>query len=98
MIRNAGDRLEVCGAMTLAVATALLVQGSDALKPGASMTLFDLKAVEAVDSSALAVIFGWLRAAKQQGKQLAILNAPQDLLSLAALYGVTELLPLDTQA
>lgn len=96
MIRDTGDRLEVCGAMTLAGATTLLAQGTAALKPG--MTFFDLKAVEVVDSSALAVIFGWLRAAKQQGKQLTLLHAPQDLQSLAALYGVTELLPLSTAA
>ena len=98
MIRDAGDRLEICGAMTLAGATALLTQGSAALKPGSTPTLFDLKAVEAVDSSALAVIFGWLRAARQQGKQITLLHAPQDLLSLAALYGVTELLPLSAPA
>ena len=98
MIRDTGDRLEICGAMTLAGATALLAQGSAALKPGAATTFFDLKAVETVDSSALAVIFGWQRAAKQQGKQLTLLNVPQDLQSLAALYGVSELLPLDAPA
>lgn len=95
MIRDTGDRLEISGAMTLPGASRLLAQGSAALKPG--ITLFDLKAVEAVDSSALAVIFGWLREARQQGKALALTHVPQDLLSLAALYGVNDLLPLSTQ-
>ena len=39
-------------------------------------------------------MFGWVRAAKSQGKVARISNPPQNLLSLAALYGVTDLLPL----
>lgn len=96
MIRNAGDRLEVSGPMTLPGATALLAAGNAALANGE--TVFDLKAVDAVDSSSLAVIFGWLRKAKEQGKTVRIVHPPQDLLSLAALYGVTELLPLGSEA
>lgn len=96
MIRNAGDRLEVSGAMTLPGATALLAAGGAALASGE--TVFDLKAVDAVDSSSIAVIFGWLRQAKTQGKTIRISNPPQDLLSLAELYGVTELLPLGSEA
>jgi phospholipid transport system transporter-binding protein len=47
-----------------------------------------------VDSSGLTVVFGWVRAAKAQGRTVRISHPPQNLLSLAALYGVTELLPL----
>jgi phospholipid transport system transporter-binding protein len=93
MIRDAGDRLEISGAMTLTSASTLLMRGSAALK--ATKTCFDLKAVEAVDSSALAVIFGWQREAQKKGTTLTIAHPPQDLLSLAELYGVSELLPLD---
>jgi len=50
--------------------------------------------VKEVDSSGLTVVFGWVRAAKTQGKTARISNPPQNLLSLAELYGVTELLPL----
>ena len=57
-------------------------------------TLFDLAAVTEVDSSCIAVIFGWLREAERQGKTMRITHPPQDLLSLAEVYGVTELLPL----
>jgi ABC-type transporter Mla MlaB component len=42
----------------------------------------------------LTVIFGWVRAAQRLGKPISISNPPQNLLSLARLYGVTELLPL----
>lgn len=92
MIHAAGNRVEVSGAMTLPGATELLAQGSAALAE--AETLFDLAAVTDVDSSSIAVIFGWLRAAREQGKAIRITHAPKELLSLADVYGVTELLPL----
>lgn len=92
MMRQVGDRIEVGGTMTLADASMLLARGGSALT-GAE-TVFDLSAVETIDSSSIAVIFGWLRQAQAQGKTIRIAHPPRDLLSLAALYGVTELLPL----
>lgn len=92
MIREAGDRIEVSGAMTLASAKALLESGSALLSR--KDNVFDLSDVNEVDSSGLTVVFGWVRAASRQGKQVRVSNPPQNLLSLAALYGVTELLPL----
>lgn len=92
MIQKSGDRLEVSGAMTLSCATALLAEGNASL--GDDGALFDLAAVTAVDSSGIAVIFGWLREAQRQGKTVRISHPPQDLLSLAEVYGVTDLLPL----
>jgi phospholipid transport system transporter-binding protein len=56
--------------------------------------VFDLAAVAEVDSSGLAVVFGWSRAAAAAGQTLRIVNPPANLISLAELYGVTELLPL----
>ena len=92
MIRDTGDRIEVCGSLTLGKAREMLEAGSALIKR--SETVFDLSRVGEVDSSGLTVVFGWVRAAKSQGKQVRISNPPQNLLSLAALYGVTELLPL----
>ena len=82
--------------MTLPGATALLAEGNAALAN--TETVFDLSAVETVDSSSIAVIFGWLRKAREQGKTVRIVHPPQDLLSLADVYGVMELLPLGREA
>ncbi len=92
MIQRSGDRLEVSGAMTLDEATALLAQGAAALS--GERSVFDLSGVTGVDSSGLAVVFGWMRAARAQGGTMAIANAPKNLLSLAEVYGVADLLPL----
>ncbi len=92
MIRDAGDSIEVSGSLTLGMAREMLEAGSALItRPE---TTFDLSQVQEVDSSGLTVVFGWVRTAKSQGKVIRISNPPQNLLSLAALYGVTELLPL----
>jgi phospholipid transport system transporter-binding protein len=92
MIRVSGDRLEVSGAMTLPEASALLAEGANAL--GDSPSVFDLSGVTDVDSSGLAVLFGWIRAAQAKGKTISITHPPKNLLSLAEVYDVAGLLPL----
>jgi phospholipid transport system transporter-binding protein len=91
MIRVAGDKIEVTGPMTMQGAAALLAEGEAAIVSNAPT--FDLGAVTEMDSSCLAVVFGWMRAANAAGKSLRLLNPPQNLLSLAEVYGVADLLP-----
>ena len=53
----------------------------------------DLANVEAVDSAAVSMLLGWSRAAQKKGRKLSVVNMSEDLLSLAHLYGVDEMLP-----
>lgn len=91
MIREEGSKAFVEGAMTLATASALVGLGKEAI--GRAVDVFDLSEVTEADSSALAVVFDWVRVAGAQGKKLVLVNIPQNLLSLAAVYGVGDLLP-----
>lgn len=91
MIQVSGERVEVSGPMTMAGASVLLAEGEAAIS--ASASVFDLSAVTEMDSSCLAVIFGWMRAARDAGKTVTLANPPQNLLSLAEVYGVSDLLP-----
>ncbi|PKO83479.1 MAG: NTP-binding protein [Betaproteobacteria bacterium HGW-Betaproteobacteria-11] len=94
MIRVSGNRIEVSGPLMMATAGAVLAAGEQALAAmKETETEFDLKAVEQMDSAGLAVIFGWVRTARAAGKSLHITHPPQNLLSLAAVYGVVEFLP-----
>jgi phospholipid transport system transporter-binding protein len=77
------------GALTLAEARAALAEGVEALAQGAGA--FDLAGVTQVDSSALSLLLSWRRAAQAQSRPLAYRNVPDSLLSLAALYGLTDL-------
>lgn len=94
MIRVANHRIEVSGPVTIGVATGLLAEGVAAMGAGAeNVAEFDLAGVTEIDSSVLAVVFGWMRAAQAGGKSLRLANLPQNVLSLATVYGVTDLLP-----
>ena len=91
MIKLAGDRIEVTGPITMAGAAALLAEGEAVL--ASADPVFDLAGVTELDSSSLAVIFSWVRTARAKGKSVRLLNPPQNLLSLAEVYGVADLLP-----
>lgn len=92
MIEVNGDCLRVTVPMTLANAAALEEKGL-ALLP-ASSGVIELQGVDELDSSSLAVVFSWQRAAKAAGREVRIAHPPAGLLSLAALYDVADLLPL----
>ena len=53
----------------------------------------DFSRVEAVDSAAVSMLLGWARAAQRSQRALHLVGLPDDLLSLARLYGVDDLLP-----
>lgn len=55
----------------------------------------DFSRVETVDSAAVAMLLGWTRAALREKRALHLVGLPDDLLSLARLYGVDELLPVE---
>lgn len=94
MLERSGPTLKVTAPMLYAGAVSLLAAGRAALTP--EIREIDLEAIGDADSdsSALAVLFAWLRDAKASNAELRIVNAPVGLLSLAKLYGVDDFLPL----
>lgn len=81
--------------LTVNNADAALDAGLQAIKDG--QTEIDLGQLTAVDSAAVATLLEWKRAAHQQGKALTFRNLPASLVSLARLYGVSELLETPQQ-
>jgi len=55
--------------------------------------LVDASALQALDSSALAVLLQCRREARASSRDLQISGAPDKLLKLMQLYGVSEILP-----
>jgi phospholipid transport system transporter-binding protein len=94
MIEQNAKGLRVTGPMLIANASALLEAGRGFLSAGALEVELDLSAVEETDSSALSVIFGLLRSARERGVTMRIAHPPASMVSQAALYGVSESLPL----
>ena len=52
----------------------------------------DFAGIDAVDSSAVALLLEWRRQAKRLGKRLEFVNLPANLIALATLYGVEDLI------
>lgn len=92
MIDREGGRLVVKVPLLMANARGLLEAGRSVLQPGEQV--FDFSAVSEADSSAIAVMLGWLRAAEKARSTVRFANIPVGVRSLAELYGVSELLPL----
>lgn len=84
-------RLVVRGRLTIATVPALFETGLQHL--ASEDLLVDFSQVEAVDSAAVSMLLGWTRAAQRSQRTLRVTGLPADLLSLARLYGVDELLP-----
>ena len=87
----ADDCLVMRGRLDMATVPALYDTGLKQLN--SSDLRVDLSEVEAVDSAAISMLLGWLRASQRSGKKLLVSGLPEDLLSLARLYGVAEMLP-----
>ena len=91
MIAREDGRLVVRGRLTIETVPALFQAGLQHL--GEEDLLVDLAQVEAVDSAAVSMLLGWSRAAQRSQRTLRVAGLPADLLSLATLYGVADMLP-----
>jgi phospholipid transport system transporter-binding protein len=92
MITQDGGRLQVSGRLTMETVAALFDTDLQADASGALVV--DLGKVEAVDSAAVSLLLSWLRRAQSNRVAISFDHVPDNLLSLARLYGVAELLPL----
>lgn len=89
MIECVQDQCTLKGAITLENATTLREEGLRRFT--APETTLDLAGVTEVDSTALSLLFEWRRAALAANRRIRYVNLPENLSSLARLYGVTEL-------
>lgn len=86
-----GDTIRLTGPLTLNTVKALFDQG---LPAGKSSLAVDLSAVEAVDSAGVSLMLAWLREAQRHNITLCFRGIPDNLMSLARLYGVADVLPV----
>ncbi|MEO8599225.1 MAG: STAS domain-containing protein [bacterium] len=82
--------------LTFSNATAVLMQGLQAVAQ--QQSAIDMSAVTTVDSSAVAVLLAWQRAAIASKLALTFENLPANLHSLIALYDVEDFLSTATGA
>ncbi|NOU01151.1 MAG: STAS domain-containing protein [Gallionella sp.] len=85
------EKMVVSGDVTMETVPAMFAQGLQQLS--SNDLVVDLSQTHAVDSAAVSMLLAWQRAAQSGQRALQIENMPEDLLSLAKLYGVEEMLP-----
>jgi phospholipid transport system transporter-binding protein len=85
-----GGRFQTAASLTHESAKAALDAGLSRIAAGA--TEVDCAPLTHFDSSALAVMLAWQRAASARGTALDVINVPSGLASLAQAYGVDTLL------
>ncbi len=56
-----------------------------------SNTVADFKDVKDIDTAAISLILEWKRRAKRENGALGLVNLPDNLKSLAALYGISDI-------
>ena len=78
----------------LTVDTVAALTGVVAQAAGQDDLVIDLRQIQAVDSAAVSLMLLWLREAQRSKVNLSFAHVPENLLSLARLYDVAELLPL----
>lgn len=89
--REESGRYAVVGPMTLPLAKQLLDAGRKVFDRNDAV--IDLQRVQEVDSTGLAIMLEWMRSAQRHNHRLSFINIPDNLKSLADVYGVSELLP-----
>lgn len=94
MITRTGGQLHLSGNVTIASVNALFNEGLKA-QAGSNLVV-DFSRLEKVDSSAVSLMLVWMREAQRSKVNLRFANVPDNLMSLATLYGVSELLALNT--
>ncbi len=86
------ERCEARGALTFATARLARKQGLMALRNAGRELSIDCGAISQADSAGLAVLLDWLAEARRAGCALHLLHLPQNLLALARISAVEELL------
>ena len=86
-----GERSRVSGALHFSTVGALLEPGATAISE-AHAAVIDLSTVSESDSSGLALLIEWLSIAKSARRALRYENVPEQILKLARLCDVEDLL------
>jgi phospholipid transport system transporter-binding protein len=91
VIKSEGEWMVVHGSLNIETVPALFETGLQHLA-GEDFQV-DFSQVSSVDSAAVSMLLGWTRVAQSVQHDLRVKSLPEDLLSLAHLYGVAEMLP-----
>lgn len=91
--RGADDRLVVAGELDFTTVVRLRETAQPLLGAGADVRI-DLQGITRSDSAGLALLVDWMRAAQRLGKPIQFLNIPPQMLAIARVSSLDQVLPL----
>lgn len=90
MIAQNGNGFRIESPITMANVSQLITESDVLFNHGE--VVVDFGGVTEVDSSAVSLMLNWLREGSKRGCQFHFTNLPENLKSLAAVYGVLDLI------
>lgn len=84
------------GELTFATVMGLSRSSSAQLWQDGAVTL-DLAGVTRTDSAGLALLVEWIRIARRKGKSIQFRNIPEQMMAVAQVAGIADLLPVAAQ-
>jgi len=90
---DGNNRLAIAGDLSFASVPVLWEQWRAMRTDQATLEL-DLSEVQRSDSAGLALLVEWLREAQQTGQSVRFLNMPAQMLAMARVSGLDQVLPL----
>jgi len=91
--RGADDRLVVEGELDFTTVVALLGDAQPLFDAGSEVRI-DLQGITRSDSAGLALLIEWMRTAQRLGKAIKFLNIPPQMLDIARVSSLDQVLPL----
>lgn len=88
----------VSGELDFETVPGLLEQGQAMFEAAAPALRLDLQGVTRADSAGLALLVEWLKAARRRDREIAFVNVPEQLLAMARVSGLEEVLPFGDPA
>jgi phospholipid transport system transporter-binding protein len=91
---SSGEVLKLKGALSFESLPSVLAESAQftARTDLPDRLVIDFSGITDIDSSAVALLLEWRRQALARGKKLEFVNLPPNLLALAGLYGVADLI------
>ena len=85
--------VSIVGTLSFENVTSLLDESARVFD-GESKLQFDLQAVDKSDSAGLALLVEWMSLATKKGQSVSFVNLPKQMLDIASVSGLNEVLPL----
>ncbi len=93
-IEQRTDGFDVAGELDVGTVPGLIQQTLALFRKESGVMTIDLQKVTRADSSGIAILIEWMRAARDSNREIVFRNVPVQLLAIAKVSGLDQILPI----